>query len=260
MTNYPRVKRFESATVILPVINETTSLRQTVQIILRDDRERIKELLIVVCERTTPEAMAVVEQIRKELGDLVVVHHQRLPFLGGAIREAFNLSRGSHIIMMSSDLETNPNDVHALIAESQKNPSAIVATSRWIKGGAFHGYSKIKLICNWIFQHLFSLLYGTHLSDMTYGYRLLPTALVQAIRWEELRHPFNLETIVKPLRLGVPVVEIPSVWYPRIEGESQNPFFRNFAYFRIGLKVRFMSKEAILQPSGLPPRNDTPQP
>jgi hypothetical protein len=233
------------------VINETISLTQTVEIILRDARDRIKELLIVVCERTTPEAMAVVEQLQKDLGDLVVVHHQRLPFLGGAIREAFDLARGSHVIMMSSDLETNPNDVHTLIAEAEKNPSGIVATSRWIKGGEFHGYSKIKLICNWIFQHLFSLLYCTRLSDMTYGYRILPTKLVQAIRWEELRHPFNLETIVKPLRLGVPVTEIPSVWHPRIEGESQNPFFRNFAYFRIGLKTRFARKAAILIPAEL---------
>jgi len=245
--DYPRVERFESATIILPVINETMSLNQTVEIILRDARDRLKELLIVVCQRTTAEAMAVVHQLQKELGDLVVVHHQQLPFLGGAIREAFALARGSHVIMMASDLETDPNDVGTLIAEAEKNPSGIVATSRWIKGGAFHGYSKVKLICNWIFQHFFSFLYGTRLSDMTYGYRILPTRLVQAIRWEELRHPFYLETVVKPLRLGVPVTEIPSVWYARVEGESQTSFFRNFAYFRIGLKTRFASKRSILK-------------
>ena len=152
------------------------------------------------------------------------------------------------MIMMASDLETDPDDVRTLIAEARTNPAGIVATSRWIRGGAFHGYAKIKLVCNWIFQRFFSLLYGTRLTDMTYGYRLLPTKLVQAIRWEELRHPFNLETVVKPLRLGVKVTEIPSVWYPRSEGESQNPFFRNFAYFRIGLKIRFARKTAILKP------------
>jgi len=250
MADYPRVEKFESATIILPVMNETTSLEQTVRIVLRDARDRIRELLIVVCERTTRGAMEVVNRLQSELGDLVVVHHQRLPFLGGALREAFDLARGSHVVMMASDLETDPNDVCTLIAEAEKNPSGIVATSRWIRGGEFHGYSKIKLVCNWIFQHFFSWLYGTRLTDMTYGYRILPTRLVQGIRWEELRHPFNLETIVKPLRLGVPVSEIHSVWYPRIEGESQNPFFHNFAYFRIGLKTRFASKGSILKPSG----------
>ena len=148
---------------------------------------------------------------------------------------------------MASDLETNPDQVHQLIAESRKNPDAVVSTSRWISGGSFHGYSKIKLLCNWIFQHIFSWLYLTRLSDMTFGYRLLPTKLVQAIKWEEVRHPFNLECIVKPLRLGVPTSEIPCVWFARIEGESQNPFFRNFEYFRIGFRARFASKASFLR-------------
>jgi hypothetical protein len=247
VSDYPRVERFESATIILPVMNETTSLNETVQIILRDAQDRLKELLIVVCQRTTAQTMTVVERLQQELGDLVVVHRQQLPFLGGAIREAFDLARGSHVIMMGSDLENDPHDVGALIAEAEKNPSGIVTTSRWIKGGAFHGYSKVKLICNWAFQHFFAFLYGTRLTDLTYGYRIFPTRLVQAIRWEELRHPFNLETVIKPLRLGVPVTEIPSVWHPRIEGQSQNSFFRNFMYFRIGLKTRFASKRSILK-------------
>ena len=62
----------------------------------------------MVCERTTPEAMATVGRLRQELGPLVVVHQQKLPFLGGAIREAFDLARGSHVILMASDLETDP--------------------------------------------------------------------------------------------------------------------------------------------------------
>ena len=245
--DYPRTTCFESATIILPVMNETASLDETVKIILRDAKDKIREIVIVVCKRTTPEAMAVVRRLRVELGELVVVLDQTRPFLGGALRDAFDVARGSHVIMMASDLETDPNDVKHLIAEAGKNPAAIVATSRWLRKGEFHGYSRIKLICNWVFQRFFSLLFWTHLSDMTYGYRLLPTDLVQAIQWEELRHPFNLETIVKPLRLGVSIVEIPSTWYARVEGESQNTFFRNFAYFCTGLKTRFSSKRSILK-------------
>ncbi len=247
VADYPRVERFESATILLPVMNETASLEETVKIVLRDARDDVKELLIVVCSRTTAESMAVVDRLQRELGALVVVHQQTLPFLGGALREGFALARGSHVIMMASDLETDPADVVRLIAEARKDPSAVVGTSRWIRGGEFHGYSPVKLVCNWLFQRFFSLLYATHLTDMTYGYRILPTRLVQSIRWEELRHPFNLETAVKPLRLGVPVREIPTVWRCRVEGESQNPFFRNLEYFRIGLKTRLAGRRSILQ-------------
>lgn len=246
---YTPPTRLESVSIILPVINETVSLRQTVETILRDvKRDLIREFIIVVCKRTTPEAMTVTAQLQAELGELVVVLPQKLPFLGGALRDAFDVARGSHLIIMGSDLETNPDEVHILIAEEQKNPAGIVTTSRWIRGGKFHGYSPVKLLCNWVFQRFFSLLYWTHLTDMTFGFRIMPTGLVQAIAWEEVRHPFNLECIVKPLRLGVPASEIPSIWNPRIEGESQNPFFRNFEYFRIGFKARFANKNSFWRP------------
>jgi hypothetical protein len=249
MRHYPVTERFESVTILLPVMNETTSLAKTVEIILRDVREHVRELLVVVCKRTTPEAMRVVDSLQEELGDLVRVHHQKLPFLGGAVREAFDMARGSHVIMMATDLETDPADVQALISEAKKNPSGIVTASRWRSGGHFEGYSPVKLAANWIFQHFFSALYWTKLTDMTYGYRILPAKLVQSIQWQELRHPFLFETILKPLRLGVPVTEISTSWRCRVEGESQNPFFRNFEYFRIGLKTRFVPRANLLRSS-----------
>jgi len=250
MSLYPQVERFESASIILPVVTETTSLQQTVDIILRDvKREDLKELVIEVCERTTSQSMDVIQKLQQELGDLVMVLYQKLPFWGGAVRDGFDAARGSHILVMSSDLETDPNEVARLIEVASKHPGSVVSTSRWIRGGAFHGYSRIKLVCNCVFQRFFALLFLTRLSDLTFAFRILPARLVRAIRWEEVRHPFSLECILKPLRLGVPVFEIPTVWRARVEGESQNTFFRNFDYFRTGFKVRFARKESfLLQP------------
>jgi len=182
MPDYRSAGRFESATIVLPVMDETTSLEETVKIVLRDVKDRTREILIVVCDRTTAEAMTTVDRLSQSLGGMVRVHSQRLPFLGGAMREAFDLARGSHVVMMASDLETDPNTLKALIATAETRPSAIVTATRWRAGGGFQGYSKVKLLCNWVFQKFFSALYGVRLSDMTFAYRILPTRLVQSIR------------------------------------------------------------------------------
>ena len=134
----------------------------------------------------------------------------------------------------------------ALVAAAKANPDAVITASRWA-GGGFEGYSKLKLLANWIFQRSFALLYGVALTDMTFGYRILPTYLTKTINWEESRHPFVLETIVKPLRLGVRAVEVPTSLKARVEGQSVNPFMRNFEYFRPGLKTRFMDPKKILK-------------
>lgn len=247
MSALSETKAFDSATIILPVVNETYSLVDTVDSILKTSKPDVRELLVVVCDKTTPESMTTIESLRARLGDLVVVHRQKLKFLGGAMREAFDLARGTHTIMMASDLETDPVLVPRLVAEARAHPDAIITVTRWHSQGGFENYSALKLVANWIFQKLFSALYWTQLTDMTYAYRIFPTQLLQAIEWEELRHPLLFETVVKPLRLGAQVIEIPGIWRARTEGESQNTFARNFEYFRIGLRVRFAATHRLLR-------------
>jgi glycosyltransferase involved in cell wall biosynthesis len=237
---------FTALSIILPVINETTLLERTVEIIMADCRADIHELIIVVCAKTTPESLAVCNRLQAKYGERVKLLTQQRPFLGGAMRDAFAFASGSHVLMMASDMETPPDKVKDFIAAAKQHPEMIITGSRWIAGGGFQEYSGLKFLLNYVFQKLFSLLYWTRLTDMTYGYRLFPTALVQSIRWEELRHPFLLETIIKPLRLGVKALEVPTRWQARSEGETQNTFWRNFEYFRIGLKTRFYRKEQIL--------------
>lgn len=116
-----------------------------------------------------------------------------------------------------------------------------------MKGCSFEGYSKVKWICNFVFQRIVDILYGTKLTDLTYAFRIFPTELVKKINWEELKHPFFLETSLKPLRLKVKFTEIPSNWVARTEGESQNSFWENFKYFRIVFKVRFCKRDQLLK-------------
>ena len=72
---------------------------------------------------------------------------------------------------------------------------------------------------------------------------------MKSINWEELKHPFFLETALKPLRLGVKFVEVPAKWKARTEGESVNGFFANFMYFRTAWHNRFMRPENIYKES-----------
>ena len=233
--------------VLLPVINETYSLKKTIDIINQSSKQDIKEYLIIICKKTKKESLRQIKELKEIYGDLIVVHDQKKPFLGGALQEGFDLASGSHIILMASDLETDPNLVKDLIFYQKKAPEGIVTASRWLRGGSFSGYSKIKFALNFLFQRFLSLIYASNLTDMTYAFRIMPSNIVKKIIWEEIRHPFLLETIIKPLRLGIKIKEIPAKWISRTEGESQNTFFRNFEYLRIAFKTRFYSHDKIIK-------------
>ncbi len=239
-----------NVSIILPVIDETVSLRKTVDVLLAENRPDIGEILIVACNKTSNEALAVCNALASEHKELVSVRFQKRPYLGGAMRDAFEWARGTHVLMMASDLETDPATAKDLIAKAKEGYDIVTAT-RWSQTGGFQGYSHVKYALNWIFQQIFRLLYGVSLSDLTYGFRIFKAEWVKKIAWEELRHAFLLETMLKPLRLGARVVEIPSVWRTREEGNSHNPFLQNFVYFRTAFKTRFTNQRQLLLRSHL---------
>jgi len=223
--------------IILPVMDETSSLLETARVLLDENRESIEEVLVVVCQRTTAAAMAACQQLAASEPSLIRIRQQSRPFLGGAVRDCFEWATGSHVVMMASDLETDPHTVKDLIAAA-RNGFDVVTATRWSMGWGFAGYGFLRGWANWIFQQIIRLAYATPLSDLTYGFRILRTDLVQKIEWEELKHPLLLETILKPLRLGCSVTEVPTVWKCRLEGESHNKFWQNFVYLRIAARTR----------------------
>ncbi len=244
------MEEYKNVSIILPTLNETFSFLETVQIILDEcEAKDIREIIAVVCDRTLPESLEAIRNAQGIAGAQGVelsILDQSLPYAGGAVRDGISAASGSHILMMAPDLETDPHAVKDFIRMGKRFPEDMITASRWLNGAKFKGYDPVKLVLNWLFQKMFALFYGVKLTDMTFAYRLAPTELLQSIAWEELKHPFYLETCLKPLRLGVKIHEIPSAWAARQEGESQNSLLQTFKYLKIAFKVKFERKEDLI--------------
>jgi glycosyltransferase involved in cell wall biosynthesis len=232
-------------TFVLPVLNETRALEATVETIMQVAEPHIHEILIVVCDHTLPESLAVAERLRDASVQAVRLHWQRLPRLGGALRDAFEIAGGTHVLVMASDLETDPRCIPQFVDRMREGTWDIVAASRWLPGGGFHGYGGTKQVLNRLFQLGCRILYGTRLTDMTYAYRLYRRDVLDGIVWDELGHPFLLECLLKPLRLGARIVEVPCPWRPRSEGTSANSLRQMFAYVRTALRIRWTARQRL---------------
>lgn len=246
------MSEFKNVSIVIAAINETYSLRQTVeQILALCNREDLAEVLIVVCKKTTPECLSVANTLQETAleknGVPVKVYCQKKPFVGRAYQEAFEQVTGSHAIMMSADLETPPEVIPVFIQEAKIHPDWVIAGSRWLESGSFEGYSKIKWLCNWLFNKSIVWMFFCRNTDLTYAYRIFPVSLLKTIDWQEEKHPFFLETALIPLRLGVKFKEIPARWKARTEGSSVNSFWANFKYFKTAFRIRFSRKSELVK-------------
>lgn len=243
------MKKFDSVSIITPALNETYLLRQTVEIILETcDNDDIEEIIIVLCDRTTPECVKTAEMIKETFSSYsITIYFQKKPFVGTAFQEAFEITKGSHVVMIAADGDMDPYAVSKFIEKSKTCPKSIISASRWIPGGRFCGYKKFMLALNYVSQKTIGALFLTKLSDLTYGFRLYPIELLLSVNWEEPKHPFFLETCLKPLRLGVDFIEVPAVWRVRTEGSSEISFFRYLKYINTVFRIRFMKRNKILK-------------
>lgn len=235
-------------TVILPVIDERLSLVETINILLKDNSKDISKILFILDKKKTkPNSKYLCRKYIAKNKNLFSIIYQKRKYLGGAMQDAFEKVNTSHCLMMSSDLETNPHTVKKMIKSSKLFPNNIITASRWLDENQFFGYGFLKVFMNYIFQKFFSFLFKVNCTDLTFGFRIFPTKIVQSINWEMLNHSFLFETIIKPIKLGTKIIEINSQWKKRVEGNTNNTFTNYYWYVFIGLKVLIQKKSNIIK-------------
>jgi glycosyltransferase involved in cell wall biosynthesis len=231
--------------VVVTVYNETVSVAETVDRLLRGDDGALREIILVIAANASAETMKICQDLSNR-ADIVRMHIQKTgPGVGRALREGMNLASHELIAIMSGDLETEPEAVNRMYVKMLETGADVVIGSRWLKGGGFRNYSRVKLVCNWLFQNVFRIIYRTRINDLSYGFKLLRSDVIRAISWESTHHTIYIETTVKPMQLGYRLEQVPTVWIGRREGKSVNGFFRNFEYVKLALRVKFWSAHQL---------------
>jgi len=224
--------------IVISVYSETFSLVETVDRLITNDRDYIYEIILVVSPMSSQKCMDICNSLMKNNNFLKIHIQKNNPGLGWALREGMELCGGSHIAMMSSDLETEPEAIDRMVKKIEETDCDLVVGNRWLNGGGFQDYDYIKLILNYLFQSIFKLIYNTKIGDITYGFKIISKELESKINWQSSLHEICIETTIKPLINNATIEQVPTIWIGRQEGYSKNSFMKNFRYLSLGLKVR----------------------
>ncbi len=204
---------------------------------MNDNRKYIKNIFLIIDKKKTIKKSQKLCEFYSKKYKIIKTVNQKTPKLGGAFRDAIKHIRSSHCIIMCSDLETDPNTVKKLILTSRKNPDNIIQASRWVGNNNFYNYGIIKVVMNYFFQKIFSFLFNVDCSDLTFGFRIIPTILLGSYKWEMNDHSFVFESNLRPIISGVKIETIKTKWKKRIEGEGHNQIMNYYKYLFIGLKL-----------------------
>jgi hypothetical protein len=142
---------------------------------------------------------------------------------GDALRQLFHSNfQGKIVVLMDADgsnrLEEIPSLIHAIV-----NGADMAKGSRFLKGGGSTDLSWVRRIGNKLFVSMVNLFWGGQYTDLCYGFMAFrKDALAQISPLLESQH-FQIETeiCIKAKKLGLNVVEVPSVELKRQYGTSK---------------------------------------
>ena len=223
--------RSYSVSIILPILNEINSLKKTIKIL---NKIKVKKEYLVIYSKKLTNKFVKNELIKlKKRNKTLNYYPQSRPFVGGAIDSGIKYTKNKFIVIMASDLETNPHELKNMIKKSQKNPNFIISADRWISKKGFSDYGLIKYLANFFFQKLIKFFFSYEILDFTFAYRLYPKKALKGYKIKELRHGFALEILIKPIKKGYKVITLPAKWKKRVEGNSSITLQSYFSYLKV---------------------------
>lgn len=237
---------FTSLSVVITASDEVNDLKETVDTLLAvgDD---IGEIVIVLPDWADPNCAAMTDALAESHPDKVKKLIQTQSGIGGAILDGFDSAAGSHILYSVADLAISLDSVAPMIAIEKQYPEGIAKSSRFMKGGRFVDYSKVRLAINSVAQVCLKILYQTNIRDHTNPMQIMPAEFYRSVEWHERTYPLLEELVLVPLRLRVPFREVPCTCYGRREGVSKNSFLQTALYLKTALRVRFVPKSRLLK-------------
>jgi len=210
---WPDVGLDAGVTVVIPAKNEEGVIAE----IIDAARPHAAEILVIDGHSTDR-----TRAIAAEHGARVVVDGGRGK--GEALRRSFVEARSEILVFIDADGSHDPNDIPLLVAPIRRGQAELVIASR-TRGGSDELHGTAEQLLRYVGSQLIMLAinyrWRVGLTDSQNGFRALRRDVAIALRLKSDLTTIEQEMLMRALKLGCRVVEVPSHEYERRWGVSK---------------------------------------
>jgi len=221
--------------VVVPTLNEARNLPYVFSRLPADVHE-----VIVVDGHSVDDTIAVARRLRP---DVRVVQQTRRG-KGNALACGFEAATGDVIAMVDADGSADPGEIPKFV-QALLSGADFAKGTRFAAGGGSSDITRLRGLGNRLLGAVVNLCYGTHYSDLCYGFNVFWRKHVPVLDLDITSPPsprgdgrlwgdgFEIETLVniRVAAADLAIVEVPSFEHSRIYGVS------NLSAFSDGLRV-----------------------
>ena len=203
--------KFMLISIIIPAFNEAGSIAEIIREVAKLPFE--KEILMVD-DGSQDGTGSTVRRLEKEIKELRGLYFPENRGKGFAIRAGIRAARGEVVVIQDADREYPPVQIIGLVKELTRDPElAAVFGSRKLKKNPisyrryYWGGRFLTAIVN--------LVGKARLTDVTTGHKVVRWRIMEGLKLESDGFEIEIEIIMKLLRRGFQIKEIPIDYFPR---------------------------------------------
>lgn len=203
----------QTVTVVIPTKNEERTIEQMI-----DSVKAYAEEILVVDGRSTDNTL----NIAKQAGAGILVDQGRGK--GNGLRMALAEARSEIVVFIDADGSHDAKDIPELVKPIADGRADLVIGSRMLGGSdEFHGDMSnwVRTVGSGVLTLVINYRWGVRLTDCENGFRAVSRKVAQSLNLKSNGFEIEQEMVMKALKKGYRVAEVPSHEYPRIFGKSR---------------------------------------
>jgi SAM-dependent methyltransferase len=244
---YP-VHRMNTLSVLMPVYNESRTLRTIVQRVLASPVELDIEL-VCVDDASTDDSLEILEELAAKDSRIRVVAQPMNMGKGKAIRTAIENMSGDVAIIQDGDLEYDPKEYPRILGPILNGDADAVYGSRFASSEVRRVLFFWHSLGNKVLTTMSNMANDLNLTDMETCYKAVRADLLKSLRLTSDRFGLEPEITARLAHAGARIYEVPISYHGRTYAEGKSIGWRDgVEAFWLILKFRFIDNKATTDP------------
>ena len=212
-----------SLSICVPVFNEEKTLKGAVEDLILTLSRYVNEIeVVIVDDASTDLSGKIAEQLSGKYSQVKLIHHQKNSGIGACYRDALAIAKGEYFTWFPSDHENPAEDFIQYFKYLEKG---VIVTCHH-RGQDPRPFLRrlISLTYTWVLNKTF------HLDLKFYnGLTMFPASLLRSLPLVTNGFAFPAESVIRAIRQGCQVLELPSPLKKRQQGKAKALTFISFS-------------------------------
>jgi glycosyltransferase involved in cell wall biosynthesis len=220
--------------VVIPVFDEGESVEPLVERVVEAVRPLGRRFeLVVVDDGSRDDTLARLRRLVASVPELVVVALRRNFGQTLALQAGFDCARGDVIVTLDGDLQNDPRDIPALLAEIERGADVV---SGWRRDR--HDALVLRKIPSWIANRLIRRITGVTIHDQGCSLKAYRRDVIRGLDLYSDMHRF---VAVLTMAIGASISEVVVRHHPRTAGRSKYGLTRVFKVIADLLTIQMLT-------------------